>query len=151
MQAAEALQLMILEMDKSIAAANESEVPVDTDELERKNLAIGVSQAMLNSMIPVARFRAFVEVDEEQPKRTKGEQARAIHDEFTVCAVYAMGIVSGLIGLSQVPTNVRVLVFEQRATGADVVSGFQGTTKSQKWRIWLKELPSLEAASTAVN
>lgn len=157
MQAVEAIQLLILEADKRVAFRKGFD-PASVEEggekhewLNQTTLAIAVAQAMLNTAIPVARFRAFVEVDDEQPKRTAAERDRAIFAEFTICGTTINSIRSGLIGLAQVQTNCRVLVFEQRATGADMVSAFQGTTKTQPYRTWLKSLSGLEAPTQSVN
>lgn len=154
MQAVEALQTLILETDKRVAFRREVD-PASIEEggekhewYEHTTLAVAVAQAMLNTAIPVARFRAFVEVDDEQPKRTAAERERAIFAEFTICGTTINSIRSGLIGLSQVKTNCRVLIFEQRATGADMVTAFQGTSKTQQYRDFLKSLSGLEAPAT---
>lgn len=151
MQAAEAIQLLILSMDQRHKDLGEPQEDVEQDDREREKLAIAVSQAMLNSMVPVARFRAFVEIDVEQPKRSAHQRDVAVYHEFTISGLTMGAIRSGLIGLGAVPTNCRVLVFEQRATGADVLCGFQGQTKTQKFRNFLKELDGYEAPSTVVN
>lgn len=155
MQAAEAVQRLIDMADRVIEDYSKVFTPElydeggpEVDELDRKKLAVAVSQAMLNSMIPVARFRAFVEVDELQPKRKPSEKYLEIRKEFTVCATDIAGVTGGLVGLSVLATNVRILLFEQRATGADVVTAFQGRTKSGQYRSWLKELDHLEANPT---
>ena len=149
MQAAEAIQCLIHDSDQLRAQTERTEQ--NDDWFHRSELSVAVAQAMLNSMIPVARFRAFVEVDPIQPKRTAHQDKTAICYEFTICGINIEAIRGGLLGLLNAPTNCRVLVFEQRATGADVVSGFQGETKTQKYRNFLHELSALEAPSVAVN
>lgn len=120
----------------------------ELDEMDRKEVAVSICQAMLNTAIPVARYRAFVEVDDVQPKRTKVQAERAVRHEFTVCAVDMDGILSGLIGVTTVPTNVRLTIWEQRADGADMISGYQGQTKTMKYRQFLQGLKALETMPT---
>ena len=120
----------------------------EIDEMDRKEIAVSICQAMLNTAIPVARYRAFVQVDDVQPKRTPHQAGRAVEHEFTVCAVDMGGILSGLIGVTAVPTNVRVTIWEQRADGADMISGYQGQTKTMKYRQFLQGLKALETMPT---
>src|SRR3546814_11614036 len=68
--------------------------------------------------------------------------------EFTVCAVDMDGIMSGLLGVTAIPTNVRVTIWEQRADGADMISGYQGQTKTMKYRQFLQGLKALETMPT---
>lgn len=110
---------------------------------EDTKLAVAISQAMLNAALPVARFRCFVSVDRDSKK--KGP----IRDEFTISATNISAILGGLIGISQYQTDVHVTLWEQRATGADMISGYQGPTKVQRYRKWLESLPSHEAHPTA--
>lgn len=146
MQAAEALQLLITLGDE-LLNLHPSQRPANENK-DREELALAVSQAMLNSMIPVARYRAFVEVDEEQPKRSKYQESIAITGEFTICSVNMAGIRGGMIGLSHVPTKVRVMIFEQRATGADVLTAYQGETKTVQFKRFLEGLHALETLPT---
>jgi len=120
----------------------------EMDEMDRKEIAVSICQAMLNTAIPVARYRAFVQVDDVQPKRTAHQAGRAVEHEFTVCSVDMDGIMSGLIGVTAVPTNVRVTIWEQRADGADMISGYQGQTKTMKYRQFLQALKALETMPT---
>lgn len=152
MQAAEALQRLIDLADR-YNQLREDLCPDDMREklkggLEDNETAILISQAMLNSMIPVARYRAFVEVDEDQPKRTKLQQEMSSRGEFTICSVNIRGIMGGLMGISAVPTNVKITLWEQRATGADMISGFQGKSNSKQYRLWVESLYELETSPT---
>lgn len=147
MQAIEAMQRLIVLSDELLS------LPITQRPLnqvkEDDEVAIAIIQAMLNTAMPVARYRAFVEVDRDQPKRTKFQDSIAPRDEYTVCGVTMDNIIAGLIGISQVPTNVKVSVFEQRADGADMISGYQGQTKGKAdWTRFLSGLKALETMPT---
>lgn len=162
MQAVEALTILIRAGDE--VASNRryaAELP-DTDfptpsadrtsrveEAEQLSVASAICQAMLNTALPVAKYRAFIEVEDEQPKRSKFQQSIAVSHEFTICSVNMAGIISGLKGVTQVPTNVKVTVWEQRANGADMISGYQGQTKGKPdWARFLNGLLALESMPT---
>lgn len=117
-------------------------------QLERVELATAICTAMMNTALPVARYRAFVELDKEQPKRTKQENLKAPMEEFTVCGTTMASIISGIRGLADIPTNVRVMIFEQKATNAEVITAYQGNTKTGQYRLFLKQLPALEEVPT---
>jgi len=150
MQPVEAINRLIAESDSRRNAFQEkspdSEEWTDGDKawIEELGVALAVCQAMLNTAIPVSRFRCFVEVDEEQPPR-KGADPEEIRQEFTVCGVTIGSVMGGLVGLQRLKTNVRITLWEQRSTGADMISGYQGATKTLQYRNWLKSLPELEA------
>jgi hypothetical protein len=150
MHPAEALQFLVAEADAklSLNSSRGTEHYERTEHEIQLDLASAVATAMLNSMIPVARFRAFIEIDDVQPKRSKSEEERAPFHEFVVCSVSMAGIASGLLGVTNVKTNTRITVWEQRQTGADMISGYQGETKCFNYRAWVKGLPSLEALPT---
>lgn len=125
-------------MNRLIALADHYRVeeggrPDDEAQVE-DNIAVAVIQAMLNTALPIARFRAFVEVDAQSQRRGK------IRDEFTVCAPTIHGILGGLIGLHHAKTDVHVTLWEQKAEGASMLTGFQGATKSRRYRSWVEEL-----------
>lgn len=143
MQAAEAItRLMVM----SQQAVSDAEACIDiedgsaeAEELRLDQLALAVADAMLNSMLPVARFRAFVEVlDLSNKKHPVGN----VTAEYTVCAVSMEGIKSGLSGVSINDMQIRAMVFEQTSTGAHPVpgGGFQGFTKSSQYRLWYRSL-----------
>lgn len=160
MQAVEALTILIRTGDevasnrRYAAELPEADFPTSADrdaqrnEAEQISLASTICQAMLNTALPVARFRAFIEVDNEQPKRSKFQESVAVHQEFTVCSVDMSGIISGLWGVTHIPTNVKITVWEQRADGADMISGYQGQTKTMKYRQFLRGLKALETIPT---
>lgn len=153
MQALEALTrlLSIADIHLGTERARRAELEEggpELDEMDRKELAVSICQAMLNTAIPVARYRAFVEIDDYQPKRTRVQEDRAVLHQFTVCAVDMDGILSGLIGVTSLPTNVRLTIWEQRADGADMISGYQGQTKTMKYRQFLQGLKALETMPT---
>ena len=91
-----------------------------TEAQERLQLAVTVSQAMLNTALPVARFRAFVKIESGK------ENGR----EYTVSGVNIEDIVAALYPLSLIARSVYVTLWEQRSTGADMLEGFQGSTRT---------------------
>lgn len=153
MQALEALTRLLSIADIHLTTERQRRVEMEEggpemDEMDRKEVAVSICQAMLNTAIPVARYRAFVEIDDYQPKRTAAQKDREVLHQFTVCAVDMDGILSGLIGVTSLPTNVRLTIWEQRADGADMISGYQGQTKTMKYRQFLQGLKALETMPT---
>lgn len=90
------------------------------EEQQQNELAINVVQAMLNTALPVARFRCFVKIDSGSEEGL----------EFTVCAVKIEEIACALRPLTKATRKVYVNLWEQRATGADMLAGYQGWTRN---------------------
>lgn len=150
MQAVEALTRLIAAGDE--VASNRryaAELPTDfepaTEERQANReyaaqieLAVAVAQAMLNTAIPVARFRAHVTIDKVGPSSKMGL------GDFTVCGVSIPCIKNGLIGLSHEANEVHITLWEQKSTGADMLSGYQGHSKSKNYRLWLSAIDDFE-------
>lgn len=146
----EAMTFLIKQVDDQMSATRQlSEItqmqPEEQAHCEEVELAISVITAMLNTALPIARFRCFVSVDKHSLLKSR------VHEEFTVCAVNIAGIKGGLIGLNEHRTDVHVTLWEQRATGAEMLSGYQGPTKGKRYRNWLDSLNVLEAPTTTVQ
>lgn len=122
MQATEALTRIIEIADKSILAikAQTPEPELQEHIIGESETAVAICQAMLNTALPVTRFRCFVRI----------ESGKAKGREYTLCGVRIEDIVAALYPLTSKKTDVYVLLFEQRATGADALDGYQGTTKT---------------------
>lgn len=141
MQAVEALTRLIKTTDLSIAEAKSQinmEDSIIASEIEQNEVAVAVAQAMLNTALPVARFRAHVTIDKIGPSSKLGL------GDFTVCGVSIPSIKNGLIGLSHEGVEVHVSLWEQKATGADMLSGYQGHSKSRNFRLWLADIDTFE-------
>lgn len=141
MQPVEALTRLIAAADRDINRVLIDEVEVGGDipeDTQRDQTAIAIGQAMLNTTIPVARFRAHVTIDKIGPSSKMGL------GDFTVCGVSIPCIKNGLIGLSHEANEVHVTLWEQKATGADMLSGYQGHSKSKNFRLWLAAIDDFE-------
>lgn len=114
----------------------------NTQYLEQVELAQAVATAMLNSALPVARYRCFVGVDFHK------SPGSPIREDFTICSTTLTGIRAGLLGLREYKTEVHATLWEQRATGADMISGYQGPTKGKRYSLWVGSL-NLETHPTA--
>lgn len=142
MQAVEALQTVLSMAEK----LNTGRVSNTGDE----DLALAILYSMLNTALPVSKYRAYVEIVGDQPKRSAFENSIAVRDEFTICSVDMAGIVAGLKGLHHVPTHCRVTLFEQRETGADMLSGYTGLTKGHtNWKLFIESLFAIEQRPAA--
>ena len=108
---------------------------------DRDVVAIAVIQAMLNTAMPIARFRAHVQIDDHHDKKMPA-------GEFTVLGVNITSIRAGLETLMHHKLNVHVSLWEQRETGADMISGYQGPTKAQNFRVWIRSIESLQTMPT---
>ena len=94
--------------------------PVDPDTpAGQDQLAVSITQAMLNTALPVARFRAFVRI----------ESGGSSGHEYTICATKIEEIVTALKPLTLFSTTVYVSLWEQKPMGADMLSGYQGKSK----------------------
>lgn len=141
MQAVEALTRLIRVTDLSIAEAKSQvnmEDSIVASEIEQNEVAVAIGQAMLNTALPVARFRAHVTIDKIGPSSKLGL------GDFTVCGVSIPSIKNGLIGLSHEGVEVHVSLWEQKAAGADMLSGYQGHSKSRNFRLWLADIDAFE-------
>lgn len=147
MQPVEALTRLIQMGDASVAARSEVNIPlapqgeiteVENPELDQDKLAVSIAQAMLNTAIPVARFRVFVKI----------ESGRMKDREFTICAVNIEDIVSSLYGVGRVSADIYVTLWEQRATGADMLAGFQGRSRGKQFDAYLDSLRQYSPSQT---
>lgn len=147
MQAVEALTRLIAMADARMTQDSDQiletleEGGPEAKEIEQDQLAVAICQAMLNTALPVARFRAHVQIEDSTDKKVP-------QGEFTISAVNMLSIRAGLEVLMRHPLNVMVSLWEQRETGADMISGYQGLTKIQNFRTWVKGLDSLETMPT---
>lgn len=141
MQATEALTRLIKVTDLAILEAKNQvnmEDSILASEVEQNGIAVAVGQAMLNTALPVARFRAHVTIDKIGPSSKLGL------GDFTVCGTSISSIKNGLIGLSHEGVEVHVSLWEQKAAGADMLSGYQGHSKSKNFRLWLAAIDDFE-------
>lgn len=140
MQAVEALTRLIALGDAELKM--NSTYGTEAQELspneEELSTSVAVAQAMLNTALPVARFRAHVTIDKIGPSSKLGL------GDFTACGVSIPSIKNGLIGLSHEGVEVHVSLWEQKATGADMLSGYQGHSKSRNFRLWLADIDAFE-------
>ena len=119
MQAVEALTRLIAIADQANQVTSFD--MKTTEELEQDQLAVTIAQAMLNTALPVARFRCFV--------RIEGGVKKEIGSEYTVCAPDLKSIQSSLRLLLPHRRDVYIQLWEQRKTGADMLSAYQGSTR----------------------
>lgn len=141
MQAVEALTRLIKVTDLAILEAKNQinmEDSILASEVEQNEVAVAVGQAMLNTALPVARFRAHVTIDKIGPSSKLGL------GDFTVCGTSISSIKNGLIGLSHEGVEVHVSLWEQKAAGANMLSGYQGHSKSRNFRLWLADIDAFE-------
>lgn len=120
MQAVEGLTRLIAIADQTYKDLGDPQDEAERKEFENDQVAISIAQAMLNTALPVARFRVFVRI----------ESGRETGREFTICAVNIEDIVAALYPLSTMVRQVYISLWEQRQTGADMLEGFQGWTHS---------------------
>lgn len=132
------------EIARKKAIINEDQVPSLDRDIEQDELSVAVGTAILNNGLPIARFRIHVTVDTIQPAK-RGREQVDIREEFTVCGVSVQAVRQGILALTTVDAAVQVSLWEQRATGADMVSAFQGRTKTIHYRSWLKQILAFNA------
>lgn len=142
MTSLEAIQSLIavadvhMSLSRSMAELGDMS-PEQRETIENIEVAISTVQAVLNTAMPVARFRCYVSV--EVGKKPRGP----IRDDFTICAPTIEGITAGLIGLAQTRVDVHATLWEQRPLGAEMLSGYQGPSKVSRYRSWVESLIAL--------
>lgn len=122
MQAVEAMTRLIAIADRFKATMGDAQSEEEQHQYEQAEVAAAVAQAMLNTALPVARWRCFV----------KFESGKEKGREFTLCAVNIEDIVVALYAHVHIARQVYVTLWEQRPTGADMVTGYQGNTRDYK-------------------
>lgn len=148
MNGAEALTRLIGLADDAVKEDGVLIVGGGNAELEELKTASAICQAMLNTYLPIAKYRLHVEIDASQQKRTPGKQKLAAANEFTACSPSIEGLISSVTALSALETNVRITLWEQRADGADMLSGYQGKTKTQQYRAFIEGMRALDVRPT---
>lgn len=147
MNALEAMQRLVSLADKFRHAVG-YRGELEEDQLDET--AVAVIQRMLNTALPVTRYRVFVELDQVQPRaKLTGVKQSPVTEEFIVSGVTIRAVLGGLIGLHEAPLDVRVTLWEQRATGAEMISGYQGRTKTKGYRAWLGQIAALDERKKA--
>lgn len=145
MQAAEAITRLIAIADQQNADLGPALDEQEASAREQDQLAVTIAQAMLNSMIPVARFRVFIRI----------ESGTFDGAEYTVCCTDIVSVRAAVHALRSPARKIYIQLWEQRATGADMLLGFQGSTASfmkgkRSLDHWLDSLSQFEH-TPAVN
>lgn len=148
MQPVEALTVLIAVGDAALSNRSgtfpitpDSEFVEDplTEAQEKVKLSVAVCQAMLNTALPVARWRAFVQIESGKEKGC----------EYTVSGVKIEDIISALYPLTLISRNIYVTLWEQRSTGADMIEGYQGSTRSMMKKSFRVYIDGLRKHSTS--
>ncbi len=128
MQPTEALQ--------SILAAAEKRALVAPTQTERDDLAQAhqLCKSFLDTAVPLARFRCYVTIESVGPKSRLGL------GDFTICGTSIPAIKNGLTGLRMEKVSARILLWELQQEKADMISGYQGDTKTLPYRNWLADI-----------
>lgn len=128
MQAVEALQVTL----KLATERHDQEIWPEDD---RGQEAIELCKSFQNTAVPLARFRCYVTIEGLNPKSKLGL------GDFTICGLTIPSIKNGLIGLRMEKVQARCLLWELKQDGtADMISGYQGDTKTLGFRNWLADI-----------
>jgi hypothetical protein len=97
------------------------------DERLENETAIAACQAILNTGMPIARFRLHVDY------LGKGE--------FTICAI-TISMLQDQLKNIKLGKNVELqaTLWEQTPTGAHMLSGFRGMSRAANYRAWIKQI-----------
>lgn len=145
MQALEAMQRLVNIAQRFMSTMADAQSEEEQAQYEEAQPALDQITMMLETALPVARWRCHVEVD--AVGKTRGK----IHDEFTICAPSIHGILGGLMGLAAARTDVRITLWEQRVERADMLSGYQGPSKVSRYKTWLQSLLIYDAPTPPMN
>lgn len=105
--------------------------------------AVAICKTFLDTAVPIARFRCYVTVEGVGPKSKLGL------GDFTVCGTSIPAIKNGLIGLRMEKVHARILLWELQQENADMISGYQGDTKTLGFRNWLADIDRHEVERVA--
>lgn len=141
MRAIEALERLI-KMSDDLLGLHPSHRP-ENEDCEDDKAAIAICQAMVNTAIPIARFRIHAEVRNPNPKKTKTGLC-----DFTVSGTTIQSVKAGILALKDEEAQGYVTLWEQHADTAEMLSGYQGTLKSQKFRLWLQQIEYYQTEPT---
>lgn len=148
MQPVEAMTILLDETSQKMALTHKmselSEMTAEQKEwCENVELAVSVGYAMLNTALPVAKFRVFIQATKELTARRGDHQIEIT--EYTLCATSIKGIRDCLLDLTQrKKTDVYINLWEQRADGATMHSGFQGSPRSKQFLLWVDSLDQFD-------
>lgn len=153
MQPVEAIMHLIAVTDSQLAQAKSlvenPEYDIANPEeyqagIEKMEVSVAVATAMLNTALPVARFRCFVKI----------ESGREEGREFTICSPNIEDIVAALYPLSTLARKVYVTLWEQRPTGADMIEAYQGWTRARgekRMHVFLNQLQKYAVTIPSVH
>jgi len=135
-----AIQMLIRQVDDQMQATRRMAELAEMTESEREHcekieVAISVVNAMLNTALVVARFRCFVQVDSLSILGW-----RINRTEYTICSPNIEGVIVGLMTLDQKRCSVYLQLWEQRPLGAEMLSGYQGLSKTGRYRSFVDSL-----------
>ncbi len=133
MRAAEALERLLM-MATELMGIHPSQRPVEAEQKEAEEVATAICTAMLNTAIPIARWRLHVEIEEVERK------SKFSVTDFTICATHTASLQSALVGFWLADAKVSISLWEQKVNGAEMVMGYQGHTKDQKFRRFFDQL-----------
>lgn len=142
MRAIEALERGIALSDE-LLDLHPSQRPENVGEQwENDKVAVSILQAMVNTAIPIARWRIHAELKNVHRTSKMGEC------DFTVCGTSIASVKAGIVGLMREDGEAYVTLWEQTAKGAEMMSGYQGLTSAQNFRNWFRQLDQFQVEPT---
>lgn len=142
MRAAEALETLIAAADHYI---KEEGGPADPAFKERLEVATAICQAMLNTAIPVARFRLHIDTRNTDAKSRIGDV------DFTVSATSIPSLKHTLKPFIKEDAQIHCTLWNQYPDRAEMLTGYQGATMHQGFRNWVRSLDAFEYEVSTVN
>lgn len=143
MRAVEAMT-RVIELSAYTMGLHQSQRPEndpESDEYKNDEAAVAIVTAMLNTAIPIARFRIHCEFV-ETAKKSSGIG----NFDFTVCATSVPSLKASVKHLRREEGDVYISLWEQHPDRAEMLVGYQGPTQSQNFRNWLSQLDAFEWA-----
>lgn len=126
MNALEAMTRLIQLGIETLSLDSENMDPEYTESVET---AVAVCQAMLNTAIPIARFRMHVSLPETVP-------------DFTVSSPSTKALIDVLQLIREKKKNqlIRASLWEQHANRAEMLHGFEGNTRADGFKYWIHQV-----------
>lgn len=117
-----------------IAAQHIKSLSEQDPEAARIEEAVSIMDRIKCAALPIARFDCMVSIE------GIGAKSKLGLGDYTICSTTISGIKNGLVGLSMEPLTVYIRLWERLAEGAEMLSGYQGETKTLKFRNFLADM-----------
>lgn len=147
MQATEALERVLARAENVgdyLVPGDQEARDAQAKEFSLDDEAIAICRSFQNTAVPLSRFRCFVTIEKI------GQKSKLGLGDYVVTATAISGIKNGLVGLSMEKVTILARLWEHTEGGRfDMISGYQGDSKTLQFRNWLADIDRHEVERVA--